>query len=213
MRSVLTRAKGFLRWLPWRLSYGTGRALMSEARKWLTIVRHPNATIRFGQGVYLGPGFSLDVPQSGVFIVGDNVEFRRDFRAELSAGGRITIGSGSHFTYGVVVASSTSIDIGERCVVAQAVFIGDGNHRYRDLTRPMLEQGYAFSPITIGDDALIHAKCTVVASIGERSVIGANAVVTKTVPPFTLAGGVPAKPISYFGPDEAGSSPRPSLET
>lgn len=173
---------------------------MSALRKRLIIVRHPNSTIRFGRNVYLGPRFTVDIPARGTLLVGDDVEFRRDFRGEISDGGRLVIGSGCRFTYGVVVACSTVIEIGERCVFAQAAFVGDGNHRYRDLDRPILDQGYEFRPLRIEDDVLVHAKCTVVASIGTRAVIGANAVVTRPVPAYTLAVGLPARPVSYYGP-------------
>jgi acetyltransferase-like isoleucine patch superfamily enzyme len=196
------RGIGFLRWLPWKVGYRWGPPLMSELRKRWVLARHPNATIRFGRNTYLGPGFSLDIPNRGSFICGNNVEFRRNFRAELSEGGRIVIGNDCHFTYDVVLACSTTLEIGERCVFAQATLVADGNHRYTDLARPMLEQGYEFHPIKIEDDALVHSKCTVVASIGRRAVIGANAVVTQPIPAYTLAGGVPARAISYFGPPE-----------
>jgi acetyltransferase-like isoleucine patch superfamily enzyme len=38
------------------------------------------------------------------------------------------------------------------------------------------------------------------ADIGRRAFVGANAVVTRPVPPYTVAVGAPAKPIEYFGP-------------
>jgi acetyltransferase-like isoleucine patch superfamily enzyme len=173
---------------------------MSDLRKRWVLLRHPHATIRFNGPVYLGPRFSLHIPDGGTFIVGPGVEFRRGFRAEISNNGRITIGAGSYLTYDVILACSTSIDIGERCGLAQNTFVADGNHHYRDLDRPFLAQGYDFRPIRIEDDAQIHSKCTIVASIGERAVIGANAVVTRPIPPHTLAAGVPARVIDYFGP-------------
>ena len=72
---------------------------MSRLRQQWVILRHPQATISFGRDVYLGPRFSLFIPEEGSFIVGDGVEFRRDFRAEVSGRGRVSIGSGSVFTY------------------------------------------------------------------------------------------------------------------
>ncbi len=64
----------------------------------------------------------------------------------------------------------------------------------------MLEQGYDFNPLRIEDDAVITTKCTIMANVGKRAFIGANAVVTKPVPPYTVAVGAPARPIDYFGP-------------
>lgn len=189
-----------VRWLPQRLGYVYGPPYMSWLRKRWVLLRHPHADIRFGRDVYLGPGFSLDIPGEGSFVVGDGVEFRRNFRAELVGRARIVIGDNCHFTYDVILACSTTMEIGRRCVMGQATFVADGNHRYRDLSLPFLEQGYAFHPVIIEDDVVIHSKCTVVASIGTRAVIAANAVVTKPIPPYTLAGGVPARVLDYFGP-------------
>jgi acetyltransferase-like isoleucine patch superfamily enzyme len=186
--------------LPVKLGYRYGPSIMSWLRQRWVIVRHPQAEISFGKGVYVGPRFSLFIPDEGSFIVSDGVEFRRDFRAEVSGSGRVTIGEGSVFTYSVLVQCSTTIAIGKRCQFGQATILLDGQHRFRDITRPMLEQGYEFHPLIIGDDAVITSKCTIMADVGERAFIGANAVVTKPVPPYTVAVGAPARPIEYFGP-------------
>lgn len=193
------RAAGSLR--VWALYLpGPGPRLMSWLRKRWAIWRNPRAHIEFQGAAYLGPGFSLHMPHGGTLIVGPGVEFRRGFRAEIGPAGRVVIGAGSYLTYDVIIACSTSIEIGERCGLAQSTFVVDGNHRYRDLDRPFLEQGYDFRPIRIEDDVQIHCKCTIVNSIGTRSVIGANAVVTQPIPPYCVAVGTPARVIEYFGP-------------
>jgi acetyltransferase-like isoleucine patch superfamily enzyme len=192
--------RNFLRWLPQRLGYRVAPMLASSLRKRWVLLRHPHATIRFGRGVYLGPGFSLFIPDRGSFIVGDRVEFRRGFRAEVAGTGRVTIGSDTHFTYSVLIQCSTTIDIGERCEFGQTTILLDGQHRFRDLTRPMLEQGFDWHPLRIEDDAVVTSKCTIMADIGTRAFVGANAVVTKPIPPYTVAVGAPARPIDYFGP-------------
>ena len=193
-------ARERIKWLPQRIGYERGPRLMSWLRKRWVLLRHPHADIRFGRGCYLGPGFSLHIPGPGTFIAGDDVEFRRNFRAEVAGGGRIVIGSGCYFTYDVILACSTTMEIGERCGMGQATFVADGNHRYRDVTTPFLEQGFDFRPIVIEDDVQIHSKCTILASMGRRAVLGANAVVTKPIPPYSLAVGAPARPVDYFGP-------------
>jgi acetyltransferase-like isoleucine patch superfamily enzyme len=192
-----------LRDLPHAIGYGPGPRLMSWLRKRWVLLCHPRADIRFLGPVHIGPGFSLMIPGGGTLVVGPGVEFRRGFRAEIEGDGRITIGAGSVFTYYVLMQCSTSIEIGERCMFGQSTIVVDGNHRFRDLDRPMLEQGYDFTPVRIEDDATITTKCTIMADIGERAFIGANSVVTRPVPAFTVAVGAPAKPVEYFGPPEA----------
>jgi acetyltransferase-like isoleucine patch superfamily enzyme len=185
---------------------GPGPWLMSWLRKRWVLFRNPHAHIEFQGPVYLGPGFSLHMPHGGTFIVGPGVEFRRGFRAEIGRNGRVVIGGGSYFTYDTIISCDTSIEIGERCGVGQAVYMVDGNHRYRDLDRPMLQQGYDYRPLRIADDASIFSKCTIIASVGTRAVIAANSVVTRDVPDYCVAAGVPARVIDYFGPDERSAS-------
>jgi acetyltransferase-like isoleucine patch superfamily enzyme len=191
--------------LPYRLGYRWGPLAASAARKRWVKLRHPRASIRFGRHCYVGPGFSLHMPEGGSFVAGDGVEFRRGFRAEVGPNGRVVIGVGSIFTYEALIQCSTEIAIGDRCVIAQNAVIVDGNHRFRDLTKPMIAQGYDYRPITIGDDAAVMSKCTVIADIGERAFVGANSVVSRPVPAFTVAVGAPARPIDYFGPDSQAS--------
>ncbi|HEY2772089.1 MAG TPA: acyltransferase [Solirubrobacteraceae bacterium] len=180
---------------------GPGPRLMSWLRKRWVLFRNPHAHIEFNGPVYLGPRFSLDMPRGGTFIVGPGVEFRRDFRAELAdRDARITIGAGCAFTYGVVIQCGTSIDIGEHCVFAQGVMIVDGSHRFRDIEHPTLTQGYEFRPIVVGDHVSAMSKATVIANIGERTFVGAGAVVTRPLPGFCVVAGVPARVIDYFGP-------------
>ena len=174
---------------------------MSWVRKRWVLFRNPHASIEFLGPVYLGPGFSLHMPHGGTFVVGPGVEFRRGFRAELAdAESRITIGASSVFTYDVVVQCATSIEIGSHCMFGQATLVVDGNHRFRQLDRPMLEQGYDLRPLKLADHVTVTTKCTIINSIGERTFVGANSVVSRPLPAFCLAAGVPARVLEYFGP-------------
>jgi acetyltransferase-like isoleucine patch superfamily enzyme len=186
---------------------GAGSRLMSRVRKRWAILRNPEAEIVFVEPVYVGRGFSLHMPEGGTFRAGPATEFRRNFRAEVAPGGRVEIGGGCVFTYDVVIQCSTSITIGDHCMFGQATLVVDGNHRFRDLDRPMLQQGYDFRPIRIADHATVTTKCTIIADLGERAYVGANSVVTRDIPPFSVAAGIPAKVIESFGPADGAPSP------
>lgn len=195
----IRRAGGVRVWLLYLP--GPGPWLMSWLRKRWVLFRNPHARIEFEGPVYLGSGFSLDMPHGGTFIVGPGVEFRRNFRAELAgADSRITIGAGCAFTYEVVIQCSSSIDIGEHCVFAQGALIVDGSHRFRSSEEPVGRQGYDLRPIKIADHVAVMSKCTVIADIGERTFVGAGAVVNRPLPSYSVAVGVPARVIDYFGP-------------
>jgi acetyltransferase-like isoleucine patch superfamily enzyme len=185
--------------LVWR-SYHRWPLVASELRRRWLLLRHPHVDFRFEGPVYLGPGFSFHAPDPCTFVVGPGVEFRRGFRCELSKGARMSIGAGTVFTNTALVQCSTSIDIGQRSAFGQANMLVDGNHRFRDLDRPPLAQGYDFRPLRIGDDVLVTTKCTITADLGDRVFVGANSVVVKPIPAFCLAAGVPATVRDYYGP-------------
>ena len=190
-----------IRMLPVSIFYFRGPIWMSAMRKRWVLFRNPHVDIRFGPGTYLGPGFSLHAPWGGTFTTGELVEFRRGFRAELAGSdARITFGERSICTYDVLMQCTTSIDIGAHCMFGQSTIVVDGQHRFRDVDKPMLEQGYDFTPIVIEDHATITTKCSIMANVGTRAFIGANSVVTRPIEPFTVAVGAPAKAIDSFAP-------------
>jgi acetyltransferase-like isoleucine patch superfamily enzyme len=197
---VVKRLAEKLRWLPHKLGYRWGPLLASRIRRRWVLLRHPHANIQIDPTAYLGPGFSLHVDGPGTFVAGPGTEFRRGFRAEVSGDGRIAFGRGCVCTYYVLMQCSTEIDIGDHVMFGQSTIVVDGQHRFRDLSKPMLSQGYDFSPIRIGDDATITTKCSIMAGVGTRTFVGANAVVTRELPPYCVCVGAPARPIDYFGP-------------
>ena len=187
---------------PWYLRYRLGSRWASEVRRRAIHATHLHADVRITAPVRIGPGFALDIPDDGTFHVGEACDFRRGFVCEIAGSGRVTIGPHCTFTSHALVQCSTSIEIGTRCIFGQDLLLADGNHRYRDPDRHLLDQGYEFRPIVIGDGAVVTSKCTILASIGERALIGANSVVTRPVPAYCLAVGAPARVVEYFGPPE-----------
>lgn len=179
---------------------GPGPWVMSWLRKRWAIFRNPRGQIEFRGAVYVGPRFSLHMPHGGTFIVGHGVEFRRGFRAEFGPEARIEIGALCTFTHDVVMSCDTSITIEDRSILGQGAYVVDGNHRWRDRDLHFVDQGYAYRPIRIGPEAIVHSKCTIVNDIGERAIIGANSLITKPIPAWCVAGGVPARVLDYYGP-------------
>ena len=188
--------RGWLFYLP-----GPFPWMGSWLRKQWAIFKNPHGHVEFQGPVFLGRGFSLHMPKGGTFIVAPGVEFRRNFRAELGGpDSRIEIGALAAFTHGVIISCDTTIVIGPRVILGQDCYVVDGNHKFRDLDKHFLDQGYEYRSISIGEEAIVHSKVTIVNDIGTRAIIGANAVITKAIPAYCVAGGVPARILEYFGP-------------
>lgn len=150
----------------------------------------------------IGPRCSLYVPGPATMRVGPNVEFRRGCHIELNLFSELTIGEGTRFTYNAVIQCVRSITIGKGCLIGTGTSIVDGKHAFRGQSARLEEHGLVYEPLTIGDDVLVNTKATITADVGTRAVIAAHAVVTRPIPPYTLAAGLPAKVVEHFGPKD-----------
>jgi acetyltransferase-like isoleucine patch superfamily enzyme len=112
----------------------------------------------------------------------------------VSIGDRCLIGRGS----GIV--GHFSIEIGNDVWTRHHVYITDQNHGYEDVTRPISQQSQPERPVVIGDGSWLGHGAVVLpgVTIGKHVVIGANSVVTKDIPDFSVAVGSPAKVIRQY---------------
>ena len=108
---------------------------------------------------------------------------------------RLTIGRGCYFNVGCFLDLTEPIRIGDGVSLGQQVMLLTSTHRLGNAQQRAGE--LVAQPIQIGNGAWLGARCTVLPGItvGEGAVVAAAAVVTKDVPPHTLVGGVPAKPL------------------
>lgn len=72
---------------------------------------------------------------------------------------------------------------------------GGMTHHFDDPSVPIKDQGGERRVVTIGEGAWVGAGAIVLADVGKGTVVAAGAVVTKPLPDFVIAGGVPAKVI------------------
>lgn len=114
---------------------------------------------------------------------------------------RLTIGERCQFGRNLWISCVGEITIGDEVLVAGNVLITDTHHEYDDPDTSIIRQPMAPSrPVRIGDGAILNTGCAVTAgvTVGERSFVGANAVVTADVAPNTVVVGNPARPIRTY---------------
>ena len=141
-------------------------------------------------------GNALEMLREGRLELGEHVLFEPGVWLTGNAPARIRIGGGSFLNLGVMVAALELVEIGEHCMFANGCFITDSDHRYDDPDLPVPWQGFTSQgPTRIGDNVWCGANVVVTSgvTVGERCVIGANAVVTRDLPPRSIAVGAPAR--------------------
>lgn len=112
-------------------------------------------------------------------------------RLECWAGAAIRIGHGTYLNRNVEIVAAQSVTIGQDCKIARDVMIMDTDQHALPGAR------LGVKPVDIGDRVWIGSRAIVLkgVSIGHDSVIGAGAVVTKSVPPRSVVVGPAAKVI------------------
>jgi len=148
-------------------------------------------------------GNVLEAFKEGRLEVGEHTLLEPHVWLTAPGAARIRIGSGTFLNIGVMVASVELVEIGDHCMLANGCFVTDGAHRFDDPDEPVPWQGFTSKgPTRIGDNVWCGANVVVTSgvTIGERCVIGANSVVTRDIPAFSVAAGIPARvlrPIDY----------------
>ncbi len=161
-------------------------------------------------GILLYKTIAVHLPRSdGKITFGSKA--LRAFCARLildKCGKNVNIEHGAEFAYDTEIGDNSGIGI--NAILSSGVKIGNdvmmgpycmmftSNHAIGDLTTPMRKQGHAErKPIVIGNDIWIGARVTILPGVhvGDGSVIGAGAVVTKDVEPYSIVAGNPAKKI------------------
>ena len=163
---------------------------------------------KLGMTLYRGLAMHLPRSQGGLGSVCRAVRAFFACMALDKCGKNVNIEHGAQFGFDTSIGDNSGIGI--NAILSPGITIGNdvmmgpycmmftSNHAIGDLTTPMRKQGHAErKPIVIGNDIWIGARVTILPGVhvGDGSVIGAGAVVTKDVEPYSIVAGNPAKKI------------------
>ena len=157
--------------------------------------------IFLSHGVYLDQNSYLHACPNGIRIGANSIVMHGavlhvyNFRDLPQSG--ITIGSDCLIGEYSVIRGQGGVHIGDRVYTSPFTQIIAVNHVFDDPDRPFVDQGITAEGIVIEDDVWLGAGAVITdgVRVGRGSVVAAGAVVTKDVPPHTIVGGVPARPI------------------
>lgn len=98
------------------------------------------------------------------------------------------------------IAAVRKVHIESNVLIANKVYISDNAHSFEDIQVPIINQPVVFKgTVRIGSGAWIGENvCIIAANVGKNAIIGANSVVTKDIPDYCVAVGIPARVIKKF---------------
>ena len=141
----------------------------------------------------------IDVMPFNNFVLGDNSTIE-DFCTINNGVGDVIIGDRCRIGMSNVLIGP--VTIGNDTILAQNIVMSGLNHGYEDITLPPHDQKVTKSKITIEDEVWIGANVVVVAgvTIGKHCVVAAGSIVTRSIPPYSVVVGNPAKVIKQYNP-------------
>lgn len=139
----------------------------------------------------------MDVLPFNQFSLGSYATIE-DFATVNNGVGDVHIGEHTRIGIGNVVIGP--VNIGNHIIFAQNIVMSGLNHVYEDITTPIHLQPVTTKLITVEDNCWIGANAVLTAgvTIGQHSVIAAGCVVTKDIPPYSIAVGNPARVIKQY---------------
>ena len=113
----------------------------------------------------------------------------------MTYGGIIKIGDNCSINPYTIIYGHGNTTIGDNVLIAGHCMIIPANHNYKNKDVLIRDQGLNCQGIIIEDDVWIGSGCSILdgVTIGEGSVIAAGSIVTKSVSPYSVVAGVPAK--------------------
>lgn len=160
----------------------------------------------------LGKNADVSIGDNFCFLSGRTLNpLSRNLRGSICVNDNAQLIIGNHVSVSsVVLWSHLSITIGNHVDIGANTIIMDSDahsldyQKRRNIVDDLSNKND--SPIVIGDDVLIGANCIILkgVTIGNRSVVGAGAVVTKSIPDDCIAAGNPAKIIKDMRKNKTG---------
>ncbi|MET0658533.1 MAG: DapH/DapD/GlmU-related protein [Steroidobacteraceae bacterium] len=155
------------------------------------------ANTKVGRTTRIHPFSSASIVKGGSITIGEHCHIHRG--AMLATyGGEIRIGDNSTVNPYSVLYGHGGLRIGNFVRIATHCVFIPANHGFDQLDVPIARQPVEALGITIEDDVWIGANSVVLdgVTIGQGSIIGAGSVVTKSVRPYSICVGNPARVIA-----------------
>jgi acetyltransferase-like isoleucine patch superfamily enzyme len=158
----------------------------------------------FGNGITIAPQAGFRHP--GTFEIGDGVFIDSQVYIQGRFDGRCVVGK-KVWLGPQVYLDARGLVIGDHVGMGPGSKVLGSQHTDRPFDIPIIESDLEIKPVVIEDwpDVGTNAVILPGVTIGRGAIVGAGAMVTRDVPPFAVAAGVPAKAVNWRDPQAASS--------
>ncbi len=162
------------------------------------IIIEKNAKLIIGNNVQFRSGIEIRAHQNSTIHIEDNVRLDRGIRLLSANSALIKIGAGTRIGLYTVFNGGDSIEIGKQCLISGFCYLQTSMHKFEKMDLPVQEQGYKHLPVVLKADVWLGTHVVVLpgTTLGKGTVVGSNAVVTKSFGDNKVLAGVPAKEIN-----------------
>lgn len=153
--------------------------------------------LKRGKGSVIYGSVRKDLPPFNRFSLGC-YSVVEDFSCLNNAVGDLIIGDYSRIGLGNTIIGPATI--GSHVHIAQNVTVTGLNHNFQDVEKRIDEQGVSTLPVTIEDDVWIGANSVILpgVTLGKHCIVAAGSIVSRSVPPYSICAGCPAKVIKTY---------------
>ncbi len=171
----------------------------ARPRKWVSWFVNPFYHTK-GKGSLIRKRTRLDVLPWNPFVLGEKSTIE-DFSTINNGVGEVLIGKQCRVGLGNTLIGPVILK--DHVRLAQNVVLSGLNHNFEDVSQPIHSQGVRTAPIIIDEETWIGANVTIVAGVhvGKHSIVAGGSVVTKDIPPYSVAVGNPARVVKQYNPE------------
>jgi acetyltransferase-like isoleucine patch superfamily enzyme len=158
--------------------------------------------LRFGRRLqtdgicFICPGVKLEIGRGATLRVGRWAWIGHGCKVRVHEG-EVSIGAKTVIGQDCTISAYQRVVIGRECILADRVMLIDFDHGVTEVERPIRLQGIYKRDVQVGHNVWIGYGACVLrgVSVGDNSVIGTSAVLTRSFPANAVLGGVPARVI------------------
>jgi len=145
---------------------------------------------------FICPGVQLELGRNARLAVGRWAWIGHGSKIRVHEG-EVSIGAKTVMGQECTISAFQHVSIGRECVIADRVMLIDFDHGVVEVERPIRLQGIYKRDVDVGHNVWIGYGACILrgVSVGDNSIVGTNAVVTKDVPANAVVAGVPARVI------------------